>query len=49
MSIAELDAVYRGAAWLIAKRSGWAAIKALTVGGESLDRTLNEIGDLCDP
>ena len=46
MTIEELDAIRREAAWLITKRSGWTALKALTVGSESLERTIAEIAEL---
>ncbi|EJU14805.1 hypothetical protein LH128_01839 [Sphingomonas sp. LH128] len=46
INIEELDAIYRQANWLIAKRSGSTAFKALTLGQESLDDTVAEIADL---
>jgi hypothetical protein len=42
----ELDTIYREASWLIAKRSGVTAVKALTVGNESLERTITEIAEM---
>lgn len=48
MTIEELDAIHKNASWLIAKRSGKSAAKALTIGSESLDRTIIEIADMYD-
>jgi len=48
MTLDELDAVYRQAAWLITKRSGMTALKALTLGTEALEKTVSEIADLYD-
>lgn len=44
--IEELDAIYRQVNWIIAKRSGSTAFKALTLGQESLEDTIAEIADL---
>lgn len=46
MTMEELDAIQRQAGWLIAKRSTRTAAKALTVGNESLDKTIVEIADM---
>lgn len=45
-TLQEIDAIYRQASWIIAKRSGSSAFKALTFGQESLDDTVAEIADL---
>ena len=48
MTIDELDAIFRDASWLITKRTGRTALKALTIGSESLDKTIVEIADMYD-
>jgi hypothetical protein len=48
MTTEELEAIHREASWLIGKRSTKAAAKALTVGSESLDKTIVEIADMYD-
>lgn len=46
VTIDDLDTRYREANWLIAKRSGWAMAKALTLGSESLEALVEKIGSL---
>ncbi|MFC4255440.1 hypothetical protein GRI97_08375 [Altererythrobacter xixiisoli] len=43
MTLEELDAIHRQASWLIAKRSGSTAFKALTLGQERLADVVTEI------
>lgn len=46
MTIEELDAIHRQVVWLMTKRSGMAAFKALTLGTERLDEVVSDIATM---